>query len=152
LNNLIKILESNPQLSCVIQKGDKIREFFKPGVADLFELVQTNPDFLQGACIADKVVGKAAAGLMIYGGVKEVYTRLISKPALEFLQNANIKVQYEQIVEYIKNRQQNDICPLEKMNINTNEISQIVDNIKTFIKAIQNSKFNIQNCKSNDIV
>ena len=48
----------------MIAHGDCIRTFTQRGVADLYDLLVTEPDFLQGASIADKVIGKAAASLI----------------------------------------------------------------------------------------
>ena len=55
--------------SCVIRSGDVIRIFRERGVKDLFRLLKEEPVMLRGAFIADKVVGKAAAALMVLGGV-----------------------------------------------------------------------------------
>jgi iron complex outermembrane receptor protein len=38
---------------------------------------------LDGASIADKVIGKGAAALMIAGCIKEVYADVISEAAME---------------------------------------------------------------------
>ena len=37
---------------------------------------------MKGAAIADKVIGKGAAALMVLGGFKTVYADIISTPAL----------------------------------------------------------------------
>lgn len=135
MKTLIEQLEQS-NVSCIIRNGAEIREFFKPGVADLRELTQTDPDFLQGADIADKVVGKAAAALMINGGVAKVYARLISLPALALLQKYSVKVEYAQCVEYIINRSKTGICPLEKINLHTDNIQEILDNVEAFIASL----------------
>ena len=131
--NLIDILQANPQLSCVIQNGDEIREFYKRGVADLFELTQTNPEFLQGAHVADKVVGKGAAACMVFGGVRELHTIIISKSALEILQTAHVSVHYQHCVDYIQNRAKTDMCPVEKRCAHTNNIPEIIEIIREFL-------------------
>ena len=58
------------------------------------DLLTQEPEFLKGALIADKVVGKGAAALMILGGIKELYTDIISTKALELLQKSDIKVEF----------------------------------------------------------
>ena len=68
--------------SCVIRSGDVIRIFRERGVKDLFRLLKEEPAMLRGAFIADKVVGKAAAALMVLGGVRELFADVISHPAL----------------------------------------------------------------------
>ena len=77
---LIERLDAE-QCSCVIYNGGETRLFWKRGVQDLYRLLKTEPDFLRGAFIADKVIGKAAAALMALGGVDEVFARVISSPA-----------------------------------------------------------------------
>ena len=57
----------------MIANGDNIRTFTQRGVADLYDLLTQEPDFLKGASIADKVVGKGAAALMILGGIRELH-------------------------------------------------------------------------------
>ena len=55
--------------SCVIRNGDTVRIFHERGIKDLFRLLKTEREFLDGAFVADKVVGKGAAALMVLGGV-----------------------------------------------------------------------------------
>ena len=82
IEELIDLLHSGGY-SCAIANGDIIRTFTQRGVADLYDLLTQEPDFLKGALIADKVVGKGAAALMILGGIKELHTDIISSKALE---------------------------------------------------------------------
>ena len=76
IEELIDLLHSGGY-SCAIANGDIIRTFTQRGVADLYDLLTQEPDFLKGALIADKVVGKGAAALMILGGIKELHNQFI---------------------------------------------------------------------------
>ena len=49
--------------SCVIRNGDVTRIFRERGVKDLYRLLEEEPELLDGAFVADKVVGKGAAAL-----------------------------------------------------------------------------------------
>lgn len=71
MEKLINLLHTGGY-SCTIANGGKIRTFTQRGVADLYDLLTQEPEFLKGALIADKVVGKGAAALMILGGIKEL--------------------------------------------------------------------------------
>ena len=75
MDELIRLLHEGGY-SCVIRK-EEIRTFTQRGVADLYDLLNQHPVFLHGAQVADKVVGKAAAALMVLGGVREVYPDII---------------------------------------------------------------------------
>lgn len=94
---------------------DEIFAFDGRGISDLLQLLDKSPDFLAGAEVADKVVGKAAAALMILGGIKAVFADSISEPALQLFVSAapEIKVTYINKVEYIINRDKTGWCPME---------------------------------------
>ena len=70
---------------------------------------------LKGATVVDKVVGKAAAALMILGGVTRLHALLISDGALGLLSTTNIKVSYDQQVPHIINRSGTGWCPMEQV-------------------------------------
>lgn len=67
--------------SCVVANG-KVHTFRQHGVADLYGLLKQDETFLKGASVADKVVGKAAAALMVLGGIKRLCADVISSSAL----------------------------------------------------------------------
>lgn len=112
--NLIHILFAE-KCSCVIRNGNEIRVFHDRGIKDLFRLLKEEPAFLDGAFVADKVVGKGAAALMILGGVKEVFADVVSRPALALLNDARVRTDYTQVVGHIVNRTQTGICPIEQL-------------------------------------
>lgn len=136
MEELISILHQG-NYSCVIKNGDEIRTFTQRGVADLFDLFHSEPAFLQGAIIADKVVGKAAVALMLAGGVVHLYTDLISSKALELLENNNLKVTYQTEVPIIINRDKTDWCPLEKLCMEERSVPNILNIISNFINQIR---------------
>ncbi len=85
------------------------------GVSDLYRMVSEHDTILLNAFVADKIVGKGAAALMVLGGVKAVYTDVISSAALQLLRNASIEVECSVEVPHIINRKGTDICPIEKL-------------------------------------
>lgn len=99
--------------SCVIEQGGTVRVFRQRGVADLFRLWQTEPDYLRGARVADKVVGRAAAALLVKGGVAYVHADVICRPARCLLQQAGVTLTYGVEVDHIVNRDRTGWCPLE---------------------------------------
>ena len=82
------------QCSCVIYNQGEVRIFRERGVKDLYRLLKEEPEFLAGASMADKVIGKAAAALLALGGVREVFALVISLPARELLERAGIATGY----------------------------------------------------------
>lgn len=101
--------------SCVVRNGDTIRIFRERGVRDLWRLLHEEPELLDGAFVADKVVGKGAAALMAAGRVRELFADVVSHAALELLNGAGIPVSYTVAVPHIINRAGDGICPVERL-------------------------------------
>lgn len=124
--------------SCVIRSGGETLVCHERGVKDLFRLLTESPAVLSGAFIADKVVGKGAAALMVLGGVAEVYADVISRPALTLLSGADIKVACGECVDNIINRKGDGICPVEALCMNCLTADGCLPLIEEFING--NSK------------
>ena len=139
IEELIDLLHSGGY-SCAIANGDIIRTFTQRGVADLYDLLTQEPDFLKGALIADKVVGKGAAALMILGGIKELHTDIISSKALELFQDSDIKVSFIQEVPFIWNRDHPGWCPVETMCSEEKSAEAILPLIHNFLKRIRSGR------------
>lgn len=136
MGNIIELLRQG-NYSCIIINGTEIRKFNKRGVADLYGFHLHPTSFLQGAAIADKVIGVAAAALIINIGIKKVYTEIISLPAAELLRDANIEVDYIQMVPMIENRERTDWCPLEKLCLSALGVEEIIQLIEKFMLEIE---------------
>lgn len=114
-------------------KGE-LRQFRRRGVADLFELVTAEPDFLRGASVADRVIGRGAALLLVKGGVSEVYARVISAGALAVLRSAGIETEYGELVPNIINRSGTGICPVEQLTADTSDPDEAYERIRKFLE------------------
>ena len=124
----------------IVRKDGAERTFTRRGVIDLFELLTNEPEVLHGASITDKAIGKAAAALMVLGEVKEAATPRISTPALKLFREAGIKVDYDEEVPLILNRDKSDFCPMEKrcmVSDNPKELLPIITEFINEIKKIQ---------------
>jgi len=93
-----------------MKNREEVRTFTQRGVADLYDLYQADSAFMKGAAIADKVIGKGAAALMVLGGFKTVYADIISTPALALLCEAGIETTFAQEVPHIINRDKTGWC------------------------------------------
>ncbi len=123
--------------SCVIRNGTVVRTFHERGVKDLLYLYEAEPQFLHGAAIADKVVGKGVAALMALGGVTKVYADTLSSPALALLRNAGINVSYHRLTERIMNRTKDGLCPVETLCLDIADPKEMYIRIKGFITSTQ---------------
>ena len=102
----------------VCRNGGKVITSDKKGIVPIMDILRENPDDLKGAKISDRVIGKAAALLLIKGGVSTLYTEVISSHALKVLKkNSNIRVSYGKKVPYIINRAGDGMCPMESATL-----------------------------------
>jgi len=133
----------NEGLALVIVKEGRVLFASKErGIKPMYEAVIKLGGEFEGASLADKVIGKAAALLCQLARVKEVYTRLISLKAIEVLEESNIKYQYQESCPYILNRKKTGMCPVEKMSQNINSGEVLLPEIEKFLKGI-NDKGNL---------
>jgi len=92
-------------------------------------------DSLNGASIADKIVGKAIALLCVYARVKAVYAVILSKQAKSVLEQHSIYHKWENLTENIVGINKTACCPFEKL---ATKISNPKDAYLK-LKALQNS-------------
>lgn len=119
--------------SLVISTGVETRHFDGRGIADLYKTYTTAPKLLLGATVADKIVGKGAAALMIAGGVARLYAGTISKGALDLIKNSAIETEYGKSVDHIINRAGNGWCPVELLCRNCPTANECLPLIHDFI-------------------
>ena len=107
------------------------------GVKPLLHLLTEKKGFLKGASVADKVIGKAAALLMVLGEIKEVHTLIISEPAIKVFEKYNIPCFYDKKVTRIVNRAGDGLCPMETLCLNVDEPQEAFQKITDFIKTMK---------------
>lgn len=140
LKKAVELLHAE-RCSCVVISRGKAYEFHLRGVRDLYNLLSDGRNLLEHAAIADKVVGKGAAALMITGGVDEVYADVISEPALELFKRRGMKekVGYGTLVPNIINRAGTGLCPVETRCMDIKSAEECLPPIISFLSSIQES-------------
>ncbi len=131
LNYIKDILSKENHTIVILKKDASVLTSDDRGVSPLIKLLKEDKLQLQDSIIADKVVGKAAALLMIFGGVKEVYTPIISNPAIKVFNINNVKINYDIEVDRIINRKGDGLCPMETLCLD-------IDNPKEAFERLSN--------------
>ena len=108
--------------SLVVYKDGNVQEFQQPGVEPILIYLE-DKDF-KGTQVFDRVVGRAAAFLYVYGNADYVYANTISKPVIEIFKKNNIKYEAKNIVDEIQNKDKTDLCPFEKLTKNVENPAQ----------------------------
>ena len=117
----------------VVKDGNILISKQKGGIRPLFDAVSELGDEMEGSCVADKVMGKAAAALCISAGVKGVYTPVMSRAAKGLLANNGIIHSTHLLAPWILNKDRSDLCPLEKLTMGTDNWKDIVEIVKEFV-------------------
>jgi len=117
----VKELFNNLDCTCVAVKNDKVYKSNLKGILPILNKLKKDPSFFEGAYVADEVIGRAAAMLLIYGRVRSIYTPLISEHAIDILDKYKIYYEYENKVPFILNRTKDGMCPMEKTVIHIDD-------------------------------
>lgn len=113
-------------LSLLVFNHDSLTTHANRGVQDLLQLISEQPERLQGAVVADKIIGKAAAAIMATGGVKEVHTNIICTPAKRLFEQQGILVFATEEVPMILNRDKSSMCPIDTQIADIESIEECV--------------------------
>ena len=106
----VKNLLARGGYSCVIADRDRVMTSRARGIAPLLE----RSERLEGAFVADRIIGKAAAMLLVPMQVASVYGQIMSREAEALLSANGIEVEYGALTDHIINRSGDGLCPMEQ--------------------------------------
>lgn len=124
------------QCSLVLEKNGELHLYYKKGVHDLMNLLNFEPELLKGSVIADKVIGKAAAGIAAAGGVTEIYADVLSQKAASLLDASAVPYSYAKLVDHIEIPAGDNRCPLEKIVSSEKTAQAVVDSLRTLFSKM----------------
>ncbi len=101
----------------VYRQGKMVFNSAKPGILPLLGYAARSARYEKNVTVFDRVVGNAAALLLSRVSCREVYSPLGSQLAEETLRRAGISYYFTETVPLIQNRQQEDMCPMEKLSL-----------------------------------
>lgn len=118
-----KLMKSHNSTCVALKQGQEYVSTLK-GVAPLLQPLVKDIEFFQGSYVVDRVIGKAAAILLIKGQIKQLHAIMLSKHAKKILEQYAISYTYDELVEHIINRDGTDMCPMEKAVLEIDDIEQ----------------------------
>lgn len=113
LEEVKQLLHGKNASLVVCYESGEIKEYYSDRITDIKNILKADSNALKGAIIADKVIGKVAGSILVAAGVKEIYADVISKLAIPVLEENNIKYEYFKKVDYIVNKTNTGMCPME---------------------------------------
>ncbi|MBR1391361.1 MAG: DUF1893 domain-containing protein [Lachnospiraceae bacterium] len=106
------------------------------GISPMMQLIGAGRE-LSGYAVADLVVGKAAAMLFVKAGITSVYGRTMSATGKEYLERHGILCSCDTLTEKIINRQNTDICPMEKTVADLDDADDGYEALRAKINAMK---------------
>ena len=143
MDDLIRLLRSSGCSLVLRDAQGHTTTHSQRGVRDLLALLDAPSKRLHGADVADKVVGRAAAALMVEGGVRRVWAEVLSRQAVPFFEQAGISYDAASIVEGIVRRTDDQSCPLEEITAPARTPAEAETLLRRHIEAMR-KKENIQ--------
>ena len=119
----------------IVKNGQVVFETVSHGVSGFLEAVEKFGDRLDGAYVADRIVGRAVALLCVYAKVGAVYAMVLSRNAKELLEENMVHCEWKRLVENILDVNKTGLCPFERLAM---EISSPKDAYGK-LKALQTS-------------
>lgn len=110
-----EILKSEDYSMVVISDGKILKHIKGDGIKPFMKIIDELGNNLEGKVIGDRILGKASAFLCRYSKVKGVYSPQATKTAIAILIIGGIICQADEIIPFIKNRNEDGLCPFEKM-------------------------------------
>ena len=127
-----KALEAEGVTFVAVSTSGEQKTSQKKGIAPMMEILAECPEFLQGAAVADQVIGKAAAFLLRKG----LYAKIISEHALETLKDSGIAVSYGTKVPYIINRKKDGMCPMEQTVLSVTDVEEAYGKLREKLREL----------------
>lgn len=104
--------------ACAFVRNGRLYTSKATGIRPLLDWLAEDPHCFRGAFAADKILGKAAALLLLRGGLgesaAEVYGEVLSDAAAGALERHGIRYTCGRRVPRILNRRGDGICPMER--------------------------------------
>lgn len=138
MNQFLKKLEKTNNSLMIFDDDVLIFESESKGIRPHLEAINQLGERLHGKIMVDKVVGRAAALLILYSKAKEAHAIILSKSGRKALVG-RIKFFFYQEVEHIKTQDGRIYCPFEKMVQRINDPSKAYEAIVKKMASFKNS-------------
>lgn len=109
------MLKKNDDNLVIVKNGKLLFETHLQGIRGLLTAIRKIGNELKSSAAADKIVGEAAAQLLVYSSVGKVFALTLSQCGRDILEKNNIDYSCENLVPHILNINKTDLCPFEKI-------------------------------------
>ena len=131
-----ELYEENLTLA-IVKNGEVLYSTKSHKISGFLDAIDKCGAKLEGASLADRVVGKAIALLCVYAKIKDVYAAVLSRKAEVIFKQNKISAHWNELVETVLDTNKTGMCPFEKAAA---EISDPEKAYTTFKGLLENLK------------
>ena len=115
---------------CIVCKDGQITPLTGKGVSPLLDLLDAPGQILKGAAVADRIIGKASAWILVYAGAAAVYAPVMSRGAEKIFERFKVPSEYDVLTDRIIRRDGNGTCPMELAVGEINDAKEAVEAVR----------------------
>ena len=115
MSSYLDTLERTGNSLMVYRDGDLVFQSSSKGIRPHLEAIALLGEGLRGTVMVDKIVGRAAALLILYSGAAEAHAAVLSAQGRRVLEMHGLSFTYAEEVAHIKMRDGRIYCPFEAM-------------------------------------
>jgi len=131
--NLAKQRLNQKNLSLVVAKSGRVLfETEAHGISGLLDAIRELKKEMKNSSIADRIVGRAAALLLVYSGVVAVFAVTASDGGIQVLRDYHIFHEFNRRVPRILDSKKVDVCPFEKLAFKFSDPKKAYEELKAY--------------------
>ena len=115
MNNYLDVLEKSGNSLMIYKDGVLLFESDLGGIRPHLKAINEHGGGLEGTLMVDKILGRAAAFLVVYSKAAEAITNIVSTPGKQVLEANHLKFSYREEVAHIKMKDGVIFCPFDGM-------------------------------------
>jgi len=115
MNHYLDVLEKSGNSLMIYKDRVLLFESDLGGIRPHLKAINEHGGDLEGTLMVDKILGRAAAFLVVYSKAAEAITNIVSTPGKQVLEANHLKFSYREEVAHIKMKDGVIFCPFESM-------------------------------------
>jgi len=131
MNHYLDVLEKSGNSLMIYKDGELLFESDLGGIRPHLTAINKHGGDLEGTLMVDKILGRAAAFLVVYSKAAEAITNIVSTPGKQVLEENHLKFSYREEVAHIKMKNGVIFCPFESM------VQGINDPVKAYAAIVE---------------
>ena len=124
----------------IVKKGAVLFETGSHRISGFLGAIEQLGATLEGASVADRVVGKAIALLCVYAKISEVYAEVLSRQAKAVFEENGIPCLWKELADNILDLNRSGVCPFEKAASDISDPEKAYATFKALLQSFKTGK------------